>query len=202
MDQRVGGPAGRPIGVLALSEIVLSLEWREAAMRAQDPEESTWLALSHLKCAPARFLALLADPVPAAKDRFCWLVRCNPLLQLRSALIDFDSDWTDFASFLQLRSMLEQQARSVTARGRLDCGIYTRKMFETAYAWTEIRQLAAACLRECELPDWPLETGISYRQRCDWSECEDELYSVLAAGGKALDLAWIRAECKNLWEPR
>lgn len=171
-------------------------------MRVDDADEQVWLALSHLKMAPAGFLSLLAEEVPAGKDKYAWLVRCNPLLQLRSLLTDFDSDWTDCASFLELRAVLERQGKSVTARGRLDCGIYTREMFETAGAWAEIRRLAAACLRERELPDWPVEAGVSYRQCCDWAEDEDELYSVLAAGGKALDLAWVRAECKDLWEPR
>lgn len=166
-----------------------------------DNEERLWAALTHLKMSPGEFLSRLDDEIPEANDKFAWLVRCNPLMQLRSVILDFEADWDDSGARAELRDLLEKHDKRVTKNGLLDCGIYTKKKFISDDVWSEIRGIARESLVQCGLPEWDLPIKWSYKKFATWDEIEDELFAVIVDGGVAKSLPWVRKQASGLWEP-
>ena len=170
-------------------------------------DEVVWLALSHLKLPPDAFAAALAEPLLDDKTPFCALVRCNPLLQLRSLLVDREMT-EDFVaehrspSCGALRERLAAHIVEITAQGRVVCDIYTSKRFYADPVWTPLRELAASALVEAGLPDYPIPARWSYRRYARWDEFEDDLYAALVRGERVADLPQIRRDNPTLWEPR
>ncbi|MDC8013994.1 hypothetical protein [Tahibacter soli] len=172
-----------------------------------DDDEVVWLALSHLKLPPDAFAAALAEPLLDESSPFCGLVRCNPLLQLRSLLVDREMT-EDFAtqygstSCLALRERLANHVVEITDRARFACDIYTKKRFYTDPVWAHLRELAASALAEAGLPDWhPVPDRWSYRRYANWDEPEDAIYAALLRGERLADLPQCRGDDPSRWEP-
>jgi hypothetical protein len=169
-----------------------------------DQNELMLAALTHLALPAADFLVSLNDGIPRATDLRCWLVRCNPLLQLRSVLLETESDWTQWypdGAFVQLQSLFAANEKSLTTSGRFDCGIYTQKRFLADTVWGQARELARQSVRQSGLHGWELPRGWNYRGRASWAEDEDQLFSVLESGGDIREIDWIRTRCADRWEP-
>ncbi len=191
-----------------LTDAGIAMRLESGFLNPIDDEEIVWLALSHLKLPPDAFAAALAEPLLDDKTPFCALVRCNPLLQLRSLLVDREMT-EDFAaeyrssSCLALREGLADHVVEITAQGRVVCDIYTKKRFYTDAVWTHLRGLAAAALAEAGLPDWhPIPDRWSYRRYATWDEFEDELHAALVRGERLADLPQLRRDDPASWAPR
>lgn len=166
-----------------------------------DNEETLWAALTHLKMPPGEFLSRLDGEVPEANDKYAWLVRCNPLLQIRSVILDFEVDWDDSGAHAALRELLEKNDKRVTRNSLFDCGIYTKSKLVRDDVWLEIGGLAAESLSQSGLPEWELPSKWSYAKFATWDEIEDELFAVIVEGGDPKSLSWVRKLASGLWEP-